>query len=110
MNAWMRTLLSLSLSGAVMALIILAAVRLFGKRLGRRWQYYVWLLVVCRLLLPVAAPVNLMGTLFAGYETVYTRMKTVYDKTDSVFRISGIWSGTSGGTDGKPGRRFGQPG
>lgn len=100
MNAWMRMLLSLSLSGAVMALIILAAVRLFGKRLGRRWQYYVWLLVVCRLLLPVAAPVNLMGTLFAGYETVYTRMKTVYDRPgrdDTAAALAGLESAALAG-------------
>ena len=67
MSIWLRTALSLSVSGALIAAVILAAVRLFGKRLGRRWQYYVWLLVAVRLVLPAAVPVNLVGALFERY-------------------------------------------
>lgn len=51
MNHWMSILLSLSLSGVVLTLVLLALTRLLGRRLGRRWQYYVWGIVVLRLLL-----------------------------------------------------------
>lgn len=52
MNHWMSILLSLSLSGVVLTLVLLALTRL----LGRRWQYYVWGIVVLRLLLPIPGP------------------------------------------------------
>lgn len=56
MNHWMSILLSLSLSGVVLMLVLLALTRLLGRRLGRRWQYYVWGIVVLRLLLPIPGP------------------------------------------------------
>ena len=56
MNHWMSILLSLSLSGVVLTLVLLALTRLLGRRLGRRWQYYVWGIVVLRLLLPIPGP------------------------------------------------------
>lgn len=64
MNPWIKAVLSLSLSGALLTLILLAATRIFGKQLGRRWQYYVWFLAVLRFMLPVAGPVNLMRQVF----------------------------------------------
>lgn len=73
MNAWLMMLLSLSFSGAAMAALLLAAARLFGRKLGQKWQYYIWLLVVFRLLLPVAAPVNLAASLVEGYKTLEIR-------------------------------------
>uniref|UniRef100_UPI0036F25C93 M56 family metallopeptidase n=1 Tax=Enterocloster asparagiformis TaxID=333367 RepID=UPI0036F25C93 len=56
MNHWMSILLSLSLSGVVLTLVLLTLTRLLGRRLGRRWQYYVWGIVVLRLLLPIPGP------------------------------------------------------
>ena len=56
MNHWMSILLSLSLSGVVLTLVLLALTQLLGRRLGRRWQYYVWGIVVLRLLLPIPGP------------------------------------------------------
>lgn len=56
MNHWMSILLSLSLSGVVLTLVLLALTRLLGRHLGRRWQYYVWGIVVLRLLLPIPGP------------------------------------------------------
>ena len=66
MNGWMKAALSLSLSGALVVAALLPLARLLGKRLGRAWQYYIWLVAVLRLLLPVAAPVNMVGSLLAG--------------------------------------------
>ena len=67
MTTWFRILLSLSLSGGVLAVFLLGAARLLGRRLGQTWQYYIWLLVVFRMVLPVAAPVNLTGAFMNVY-------------------------------------------
>ncbi len=60
----MRTLISMSLSGAIVTVVLLVVKPLTRKRLSQRWQYYVWLLVVLRLLLPLAPTVTVpSGTL-----------------------------------------------
>ncbi len=45
--------LSLSLSGALTVLLILLLRPFTGRLFSKRWNYYIWLLVVARLLLPV---------------------------------------------------------
>jgi len=60
----MRTLISMSLSGAIVTVVLLVMKPLTRKHLSQRWQYYVWLLVVLRLLLPLAPTVTVpSGTL-----------------------------------------------
>ena len=60
--------LSLSCSGALLILVLLLCRPLFRGRLSKRWQYYIWLVVVARLLLPFAPEMNLMGAVFQGIE------------------------------------------
>ena len=50
------TLLQLSLAGSLLALAVLAATRLFRGRISRTGAYYLWLLVLLRLILPVGLP------------------------------------------------------
>src|SRR5450759_4283139 len=57
MSELMRTLISMSLSGAIVTVVLLVMKPLTRKHLSQRWQYYVWLLVVLRLLLPLAPTV-----------------------------------------------------
>lgn len=45
--------LSLSLSGALTGLLILLMRPVTGKYFSRRWNYYIWLLVIARLVIPV---------------------------------------------------------
>lgn len=59
----MKVLLSLSLSGSLLILLLLLCGPLLRNRLSRRCQYYLWLVVVARLLLPFALETNLVGTL-----------------------------------------------
>lgn len=66
MTAFLSVLLSLSVSGAVLALFLFALRPLLRGRVSRAWQYYAWLLVAVRLLLPVALPVNAVGTAFSA--------------------------------------------
>lgn len=56
-------LLSLSLSGSLVALLLFFICRLFKKRISYRWQYYIWIVVMIRFTLPAAPEENLMGYL-----------------------------------------------
>ena len=49
----LKLLLSLSFSGTVLILILLLSRPLYRNRLSRQWQYYIWLIVVARMLLPL---------------------------------------------------------
>ena len=53
MSELLKWILSLSLSGAVLILLLMLLRPLVRERVSRRWQYYIWLLVIARLLLPV---------------------------------------------------------
>lgn len=64
MNELLKTALSLSLSGSLLILTLLLCRPLLKNRISKRWQYYIWLVVIARLLLPFAPEVNLMGTIF----------------------------------------------
>lgn len=53
MSEMLKGVLSLSLAGSVPILLLLLTRPLVRKRVSQRWQYYIWLLVIARLLLPV---------------------------------------------------------
>lgn len=61
MNEMLKLLLSLSLSGSILILILFFCRPLFKKRMSKSWQYYIWLIIVARLLLPFAPENNLVG-------------------------------------------------
>ena len=64
MNGIFRVFVSLSASGSLLILFLLLAGPLLKSRLSRRWQYYIWLIVIARLLLPLSPEVSLMGAVF----------------------------------------------
>ncbi len=68
MNDLMKTVLSLSLSGSVLILLLLALRPLVKDRLSKSWQYYLWLVVVARLLLPFSPAESPVGSLFLHKE------------------------------------------
>ena len=53
-------ILSLSVSGGLVGLLILAFRPVAGRYFAKRWTYYLWLLVIVRLLVPVHGELNLM--------------------------------------------------
>lgn len=61
MNNVFKVFLSLSLSGSLMILILFLGRHFWKDRISRQWQYYIWLLVIARLLLPFAPEMNLVG-------------------------------------------------
>lgn len=56
MEARLKTILVLSLAGGVLTLLLLAAKPLTRRLFGSRWQYYIWLLVLVVMVLPVRIP------------------------------------------------------
>ena len=56
----MWTVLSLSVSGSILAGILLLMKPLLKDRLNKAFSYYIWLIVLLRMVLPVSASVNLI--------------------------------------------------
>ena len=65
-NQVFLTIVSLSLSGALIGILILCLRPLTRRLFSKRWNYYIWLVMVARLLIPVSLGINLMGSLFAA--------------------------------------------
>ena len=70
MSVVMKSVFSLSLSGSLLILVLFFGKPLFKDRLSRQWQYYIWLVVIVRLLLPIAPETSIVGELFANMNQV----------------------------------------
>ena len=83
MNDGLITFLSLSVAGAILFLILLLLKPLYKNRLSQKWQYYIWLIVIARLLIPFAPETNLVGNLFSAISTgVVEPITNAYSHTD----------------------------
>ena len=69
MNEFMKTLLSLSVSGTLLLLLILGLKQLYINKFSRCWQYYVWIIVVLRFLIPFTFDTTIVGSMFEKYDT-----------------------------------------
>jgi beta-lactamase regulating signal transducer with metallopeptidase domain len=85
MNGYFMTILTLSLSASVIALLMLLAKPLYRKKLSERWQYYIWLVVIARLSIPYSPDINTIGifskpaAIFVGQG--YTEPATIPSKS-----------------------------
>lgn len=80
MNEWMKTVLSLSVSGTLLLLLLMGLKRFYQNRFSRRWQYYILLLAALRFLLPVtpgAADASIVGNLFHKFEKSWSTAQAV---------------------------------
>lgn len=66
--------LSMSLSGALLILLLFFGERIMKNRLSRQWQYYIWLVVLMRLLLPFGPEASLMGQVYQAGDGVIAQM------------------------------------
>lgn len=64
MDDVLKIFLSLSLSGSLMILILFVCKFLWKDKISRQWQYYIWLIVIARLLLPFAPETSLIGNMY----------------------------------------------
>ena len=74
-NEMIKLILSLSLSGSILILILFLCKPLFQSKMSRAWQYYIWLAVIARLLLPFAPQYNLVGSLFKNYDYAASQLE-----------------------------------
>lgn len=58
MNEFLLLLLSMSLSGTLLALLLFLLRPLLKRNLSRAWMYYIWCIVALRMLLPFAPRQN----------------------------------------------------
>lgn len=63
MSSVFQTILCLSISGSLLTLFLFALKPLIQNRLSKAFSYYIWVLVLLRLLLPIESPIN--GTLWS---------------------------------------------
>lgn len=66
MRTFLPEILAASIAGSVMALVLLGIRRIFRKHISRTWCYYIWLLVLVRLLIPYSPIQGLTGQLAAS--------------------------------------------
>lgn len=64
MNELFLVFLSHTVSGSFLILILLFCKPFLKNHLSKRWQYYIWLVVIARLLIPFAMETNIVGNLF----------------------------------------------
>lgn len=76
MNEIFKVILSLSLSGSVLILVLLLCKPLLKHKISKRWQYYIWLVVIIRLLLPFTPDVSPVGTLFQAVDKAIVQRDT----------------------------------
>lgn len=75
MNDFLLLWLSLSFSGALTALALIL-LRPVLRQFSKKWQYYIWLLVILRLLIPFSLDINIVGGLFQQAQTNFTPQYT----------------------------------
>lgn len=76
MNEVLAIILSMSLSGGIVIIMLYFILQLFGKKLCRQWQYYIWLIAIIRLLLPFAPQQNLMNKLFQSAKLPFSSIES----------------------------------
>jgi len=60
MNELFIRYLSLSISGLLLALVLFALKPLLKNKVSKTWQYYIWIIVIIRMLVPYAPRVEIM--------------------------------------------------
>ncbi len=73
MNLVLKIFLSMSFSGALLILALLWGKRFFKNKASRQWQYYIWLVVILRLLLPFGPETSFMGKTCQAVEQTITQ-------------------------------------
>ncbi|MDE6972111.1 MAG: M56 family metallopeptidase, partial [Lachnospiraceae bacterium] len=68
MNTVLKILFSMSFSGSLLILALLLGKPFLKNKISRQWQYYIWLVVVLRLLLPFGPEVSLMGRAYQAVD------------------------------------------
>ena len=63
----------MSCSGALLILALFLLKQCLKNKISRQWQYYVWLAVILRLLLPFGLEVSLLGNIYQAVDQTITK-------------------------------------
>ncbi len=63
----------MSISGSLLILVLLLAKRFLKEKISRQWQYYIWLIVILRLLLPFGSERTLLGKTYQAVDQAITQ-------------------------------------
>lgn len=74
MNGVLKVLLSMSVSGGLLILALLLGKQFLKNKISRQWQYYIWLVVILRLLFPFGPEVNLMGKAYQAVDQAISQV------------------------------------
>lgn len=83
MNKLLLLWLSLSFSGSLVALTLILLKPIL-RRFSKTWQYYLWLLVILRLIVPFSPSVNIVGELFQRVETQLMVQNNTMENTSNI--------------------------
>lgn len=70
MSELLKVILSLSISGTLVFFTLLILKPLYKNRLSRTWQYYIWLIVIARMLIPFTPETTLIGSAFQHLDNI----------------------------------------
>lgn len=82
MSELLKIMISLSLSGTLLLFILLALKPLYKNKLSKGWQYYIWLIVVARMLLPFTPETTLVGSLFQHLDNINVGTSQIFPTTN----------------------------
>lgn len=109
MNLTFKIILSMSFSGGLLILVLLLGGRLLKRRLSRQWQYYIWLIVVMRLLLPFGPDASLMRRVYQAADSVIEQMTQKERPAEQSFVEKRLHSSEEKGEEPATGNRDAMP-
>jgi len=80
MNEICKMVFSLSVSGSILALVLFLIKPLIKNRLSKRCQYYIWLIIILRFLIPFTPETSVVGSLFYYLENNTTYSSALVEK------------------------------
>ena len=87
MNSLIETVLSLSLSGSLVIFFLFFLKALLKNRTSKRWQYYIWLIALLRLLLPLTPGISPVGVLFHSLEQNISQADVFFIEENEAVRL-----------------------
>ncbi len=72
MNNVFIKFVSLSFSGSIIAFILFAIISFFKFKISKVWQYYIWIIVILRLIIPFSPKSNLISYLYNLFDSNFT--------------------------------------
>ncbi len=90
MHMIFKIVLSMSVSGSLFILALLMGKRFFKNTFSRQWQYYVWFLVILRLLLPFGPQISLMGEIGRTLNRAVTQEVSAPGQENSAFAVENV--------------------